>query len=194
MTSPASAKNRNTHRSLLAARGFVPRRLSYAYRRPKLFTMPETLHDSGPAVRSQERTWTSTSTLYAGHTRDRVYRAISIATGRRCHQVYDELNAPGNSERRSKRRRHRSSARTGVRKTTMRHYLASLRWRWVPTMKVGQSWKVHLRGGELPSGRIIVSVSRHLCAVIAGVIHDTYDPSRNGTRCVYRYWVSPEAA
>ena len=37
VTSPRSAENRNTHRPSSAARGFVPRRLSYASRRPKLF-------------------------------------------------------------------------------------------------------------------------------------------------------------
>src|ERR1700735_5310780 len=41
VTSPRSAENRNTHRPLSAARGFVPRRLSYASRRPKLFTIPD---------------------------------------------------------------------------------------------------------------------------------------------------------
>jgi hypothetical protein len=25
--------------------------------------------------------------------------------------------------------------------------------------------------------------------VIDGVIHDTFDPSRGGTRCVYGYWI-----
>ena len=47
-------------------------------------------------------------------------------------------------------------------------------------MKVGQGCKVHLREDELPSGRIIVSVSKHLTAVIDGGCHDTYDPSRDG--------------
>ena len=41
-------------------------------------------------------------------------------------------------------------------------------------------------------GRLIVAVSRHYCAVIDGVIHDLYDPSRNGTRCVYGYWKQAE--
>ena len=36
VTAPRSTENRNTHKS--ADRGFVPRRLSYASRRPKLFT------------------------------------------------------------------------------------------------------------------------------------------------------------
>ena len=51
---------------------------------------------------------------------------------------------------------------------------------------------VHLRADELPAGRIIASLSRHVVAVIDGVIHDIYDPSRDGTRCVYGYWTVPE--
>lgn len=47
---------------------------------------------------------------------------------------------------------------------------------------------MHLRDGELPEGRLIVRVSGHLVAVINSVIHDTHDPSREGTRCVYGYF------
>lgn len=43
-------------------------------------------------------------------------------------------------------------------------------------------------GRPYRDGRIIVRLSRHISAVIDGVIHDTYDPSRDGTRCVYGYW------
>jgi hypothetical protein len=39
VTAPRSTENRNTHKS--ADRGFVPRRLSYASRRPQLFTKAE---------------------------------------------------------------------------------------------------------------------------------------------------------
>ena len=42
---------------------------------------------------------------------------------------------------------------------------------------------------ELPKGRLICHVSRHSCAVIDGVLNDTYDCSRMGTRCVYGYWI-----
>ena len=38
-------------------------------------------------------------------------------------------------------------------------------------------------------GRLVVSLSRHWTAVIDGVIFDTHDPSRRGTRCVYGYWL-----
>jgi hypothetical protein len=57
-------------------------------------------------------------------------------------------------------------------------------------MRIGQGCTTHLRRSELPTtGRLIVSVSKHITAVIDGVIHDTHDPSRRGTRCVYGYWV-----
>jgi hypothetical protein len=41
VTSSRSAENRNTHKPSSATRGFVPRRLSYASRRTKVFTEPE---------------------------------------------------------------------------------------------------------------------------------------------------------
>lgn len=31
--------------------------------------------------------------------------------------------------------------------------------------------------------------SKHLAAVVDGVLHDTYDCTREGTRCVYGYYV-----
>jgi hypothetical protein len=55
-------------------------------------------------------------------------------------------------------------------------------------MLIGQGCKVHLRSDELPSGRLIVRVSGHITSMIDGVLHDTYDCSRNGTRCVYGYY------
>lgn len=56
-------------------------------------------------------------------------------------------------------------------------------------MFVRQGCKVHLRKEELPSDRLIVVVSRHVVAVIDGIINDTYNPARDGTRCVYGYYV-----
>lgn len=123
---------------------------------------------------------------YKGETRDCVVRAIAIATGLDYQAVYDAVNQAGKRERVGKSKR--SSARLGVRKPTIRKFMAGLGWTWTPTMHVGQGCKVHLRDGELPSGRLIVAVSRHLTAVIDGVIHDTEDPSRGGTRCVYGYY------
>jgi len=67
------------------------------------------------------------------------------------------------------------------RKTRIQYHIG---WHWTPTMRIGQGCRVHVRADELPTGRLIVVVSRHLTAVIDGVIHDTADPSRKGTRCV----------
>jgi hypothetical protein len=66
--------------------------------------------------------------------------------------------------------------------------MESIDWRWVPTMQFGSVCKVYLREDELPSGRLVINVSKHTTAVIDGVIHDTHDPSRNGTRCVNGYF------
>jgi hypothetical protein len=33
-------------------------------------------------------------------------------------------------------------------------------------MKIGQGCRVHLRAGELPDGKLVVRVSRHMVAVI----------------------------
>jgi hypothetical protein len=122
---------------------------------------------------------------YKGLTGDCVCRAIAIAAQLPYQEVYDQINAAAKAE---KRARGRSSARTGVFKDTRREYLRTLGWNWTPTMKFGQGCRVHLREEELPRGRLIVSVSRHMVAVIDGVIHDTFDPSRDGTRCVYGYY------
>jgi hypothetical protein len=67
-------------------------------------------------------------------------------------------------------------------------YMLSLGFTWTPTMTIGKGCTVHLRPDELPPGGLVVSLSRHYAAVIDGVVHDIFDPSRDGTRCVYGYW------
>ena len=101
-----------------------------------------------------------------------------IATGKPYQEVYDALNSLAASERKGKRKHRISSSRTGVYRTTKEKYLLSLGWQCTPTMQIGQGCKVHLREGELPAeGRFVVFLSRHLTAVIDGVIHDTDDLS-----------------
>ena len=127
---------------------------------------------------------------FKGSTGDCVTRAIAIATERPYLEVYEALNMLATSER-PRRGKKRSSARTGVFRKTYEKYLLSLGWKWVPTMKIGSGCTVHLKAEELPKGRLIASVSRHLVAVIDGFIHDTDDPGRDGTRCVYGYYLPP---
>lgn len=128
-------------------------------------------------------------TGYTGKTRDCVCRAIAIAAEKPYQEIYDRLNEIGKLERRGKRKRSISDARTGVYRFAYQRLLFDLGFVWTATMKIGSGCNVHLREGELPdSGRLVVSVSKHLCAVIDGVVHDTHDPSRGGTRCVYGYY------
>lgn len=120
------------------------------------------------------------SDYFKGETGDCVVRAISIATGKPYNVVYAEIKALMGRG---------ASPRNGVPKSIYHRYLLSMGWRWVPTMWVGQEKRVTLAKNELPPrGRLVVRLSKHLTAVIDGTIHDRYDPSRGGTRCVYGYY------
>ena len=113
-----------------------------------------------------------------GRRKDCVVRAIAIALDRPYAQVAADLEhlygLPVDIQ--------------GVPREVYEPYLADAGWTWTPTMWIGKGCTVHLRPDELPSGRLIARVSRHLVAVIDGVIHDTHDPTRGGTRCVYGYY------
>lgn len=132
---------------------------------------------------------------YRGDAGDCVARAIAIASGRPYQEVYDRLAAGQAAQRKSKRtKKQPRSARNGVhvKRQWFKDYMTELGFVWHATMKIGEGCKVHLKADELPAGRLVVQVSKHLVAVIDGVVHDTYDPSREGTRCVYGYWVLGE--
>lgn len=157
---------------------------------------------------------------YKGTTGDCATRAIAVAAQMPYKEAYILVNQFGQQERTSKRKRSKSSARTGVYSATMRRIMSHLGWKWTPTMTIGSGCRVHLVADELPPGRLIASVSKHYTAIIDGVIHDTYNPSERGTtiyplnymgnipagavrlengngyayspeRCVYGYWTPP---
>ena len=95
---------------------------------------------------------------YKGMTGDCVTRSIAIATGKTYQEVYDALNQLAQAERTGKRKRKRSSSRTGVFRQTYQHYLESLGWRWTSTMSIGSGCRVHLRA---QSFRQVRSSSRY---------------------------------
>lgn len=113
---------------------------------------------------------------------DCVVRALTIANDEDYGVIYNEIAWL------SAEMGYRRSARDGVKPKVYKRWLADRGWTWTPTMHIGQGCTVHLRPDELPSGRLIVRLSGHICAVIDGVIYDNGDPSRGGTRCVYGYW------
>lgn len=125
---------------------------------------------------------------FKGKADDCCCRAISIATGLPYKDVYNLINEFGKKERKGKHMSSQSHARTGVYTATMRKIMEHLGWKWTPTMLIGQGCKVHLNENELPKGHIICNVSKHYAAVIDGELHDTYDSTRDGSRCVYGYF------
>lgn len=129
---------------------------------------------------------------YRGDTGDCGTRAVAIAAELSYEFVYNAINDLARSERTGKRKKHISHGRTGVYPQTMHKLLTNRGWVWVPCMSIGSGCTVHLRADELPAGRLVVRLSKHYVAMIDGVVHDTYDPSRDGTRCVYGYWKEPE--
>lgn len=138
---------------------------------------------------------------YKGIAGDCACRSIAIATEKPCEEVYNALNSLVKQERPGKKKKRKLSARTGISMPLVKKYMTSVGWKWIPTMKIGQGCKVHLKAEELPSGRLVVRVSKHLTAMIEGVIHDTSDPRRiimfyeegklirTSGRCVYGYFV-----
>lgn len=134
---------------------------------------------------------------YKGNTDDCVVRAIAIATGTPYAAVYENLHQRTLNDRPQMRKlerkygdnaRSHASPRSGVHRRIYDAYLTDLGWEWTPTTRIGSGTTVHLAADELPGGPLIVRLTRHLAAVIDGVLHDTDDCSRGGTRAVYGFW------
>lgn len=133
---------------------------------------------------------------FQGGAGDCVVRAIAIAAERPYTEVYEALReanaryAGSRKTRLAKQIAERgSSPRNGNHRSVFHDYILALGFEWVPTMAVGQGCQVHLCRDEIPTGRLIVKVSKHLCAVVDGVIYDTHNPARRGKRCVYGYYI-----
>ena len=132
---------------------------------------------------------------YKGKAGDCVVRSVAIVTGFSYKKIYDDLYEANELFRTTSKtklakslKQKNDSPRTGTHRVVLKKYLQKLGWDWTPTMFVGQGCKVHLKKNELPSGTLIVSCSKHITVVKNGVLHDTYDCTRSGTRCVYGYW------
>lgn len=129
---------------------------------------------------------------YKGRAGDCVCRAVTIASGRPYREVYERLAEGNGSQRRAKgaAKKRARSARNGVsvKRKWFKDYMRELGFSWTPTMAIGSGCTVHVRPDELPSGRLVLALSNHYAAFIDGELHDTYDSSRDGSRCVYGYW------
>lgn len=126
---------------------------------------------------------------FKGDAGDCALRAVVIALELPYRETYYQtMDRIRDLAQTSRKRVKSTSPRDGVPVKVTQRFLLDAGWVWVPTMAIGSGCTVHLRPDELPAGRIVVRLSKHLAAVIDGVLHDTYDCSRNGSRCVYGYW------
>jgi len=121
---------------------------------------------------------------FKGKAGDCATRAIAIATGKPYREVYDALAALHATGKTGGGKR---TARNGISTEDAKRYMASLGWRWVPTMGIGTGCTMTLNG--LPYGSTVARVSKHYVAVIDGVAYDDHDSTREGKRCVYGYFV-----
>ena len=126
---------------------------------------------------------------------DCVPRAITIATELPYQIVFDELQRrqtewriKSNSKKAYNKKPHRNKCYMGTYKEAYKPYLEELGWTWVPKMFIGQGFKTYLRKEDLPPGRLIVKVRKHLTAVVDGVVNDTWDCSQGGNKGVYGYY------
>ena len=115
----------------------------------------------------------------ASNVGDCAVRAIANATGKDYKEVYNSLKKLNNGK----------TCRNGTPNEVTKKYLKEQGYEWIATMRPGTGCKVHLKEEELPTGTLIVRLSKHLSCVKNGIIYDTYDCSRDETRCVYGYWI-----
>jgi len=136
-------------------------------------------------------------------TGDCVARAIAIATQKPYREVHDALTAAkvrevaAGKDAWTRYARHRGGIRAfhadhGVASAAYGPYLEGLGWKFTSTKELPRGKGVHLRADELPGGRLIVELRRHLTAVVDGVIHDTDDCSDEGRCRIRGYWTEPD--
>jgi hypothetical protein len=141
---------------------------------------------------------------YRGRTGDCVIRAITLAVypevvadptseaaGIRYKTMYRALQERQREYMGASKALGRNSVRNGVYTVVYREMLKDAKWKWTPTKSAKP--KTYLRREDLPGGRLIVEVNRHLVAVIDGTIYDQFDSGRDGTRPVYGFWEAPNA-
>ena len=118
---------------------------------------------------------------FKGNAGDCVTRAITIATGLDYKEVYDTIKDLL-----------QHTPRNGLSKKETRDVMKYFGFTWASCMGIGTGCTTHLKEDELPNGTIVCQVTGHLTTVIDKVINDTFNPSRDGTRCVYGYWYIEE--
>lgn len=120
---------------------------------------------------------------YKGKAGDCICRAIAIACDRPYAEVYKALNALCRPHWKSPRSQ-TPSARFGMSREIYEPLLIAEGWlyRKFPRLELFTEKYVPLEG------RSIVPLPSHICAVVHGVIRDTYDCSDKGTCWIHGYY------
>lgn len=113
---------------------------------------------------------------YKGTCGDCVVRAIAIALDLDYKETYLEL-ARLNKVALGKR-----SARNGVHKTAYEKFLKDHGWVWHKAPKFEGRKAKHY---DMPKGKVIARMAKHLAAVVDGEVHDTWDST---AKMVYGYY------
>ena len=133
---------------------------------------------------------------FKGNARDCFTRAYAITEGKGYKETYDELQEKFKKMKPLKGKRiigsGVSNARTGVYKEHAEQILKERGYKWKATSGIGKGFQMHVKEGELPKGKHILSVSKHYVASEDDDWYDTSDPSRNETRGVYGHWQKPD--
>ena len=117
---------------------------------------------------------------FKGSARDCVTRAIAIAEDRDYGEVRADLMEATKAWRtKSRSRKAKSSKSASVRNGTYpevyRPYLESRGWTRTSLVKFGSPERSHMLPSDVPSGRVIVEIPKHVAAIIDHKLHDTHD-------------------
>ena len=103
-------------------------------------------------------------------------RAMAIATGipyDECYKLLSRANHQAGGKR---------SARNGVYKWVYEEVLQDIGWVWCKAPKFEGRKAYHY---DMPEEAVIGRMAGHYCAIINGVVHDSWDSTR---KMIYGYW------
>ena len=117
---------------------------------------------------------------FKGDAGDCVTRAIAIAEGRDYAEVRADLMEATKewrttSRSRAAKRCKSNSVRNGTRAVVYRPYLESRGWTRKSLVKFGCPERKYMTPEDVPSGRVMVEMPKHIAAIIDHKLHDNWD-------------------
>lgn len=114
---------------------------------------------------------------YKSTAADCVVRAVAIVMEIPYKVIYEDLRHFLSS-------RGADSPRNGVSYEHLQRYLGQLGFRY----KAIEGKHITLHRDELPKGKVIADLPRHVTAVLDGIINDAYNPNEKKNQQLLGYW------